>query len=520
MKKPLRALIIEDSEFDAVLLVNQLRLGQYQVTWQRVDTAEAMAQALAVQSWDIVYSDHQMPQFSAPEALELLQRSGRDLPFLIVSGGIGEATAVALMKAGAHDFLMKGQLGRLVPATERELREAANRTARRQAEQQMRENEMRYRLLWQHSPDAILMIDTAGKIGFVNPAVQTVFGYPPEELLARPVALLLGTEITPTCSLGCATSGETVAEATPLRELYCRHKHGHEIIVEVGFSALEWQGQSWCVAFIRDITARRQAEHALRAREEDFRVAREIQRRLFPEAPPQVPGYDIAGASFPADEAGGDYFDFLPMLNDGLGLVVGDVAGHGMGPALIMAETRAYLRLVALNRQSPSEALSHANRVLADDLGESDRFVTVFFARLDPATRALTYCSAGHPAAYLVNAQGELKQRLPRTGRALGLSPDTRYTDAPPLRLEPGDLLVVLTDGVEEAAGADAGLFGTERVMDVIRSRRHLPAHAIVKALYAATRAFAYEGRQTDDVTVVAVRVLTDSVVDGRPTPP
>jgi len=520
MKKPLRALIIEDSEFDAVLLVNQLRLGQYQVTWQRVDTAQAMSQALAEQAWDIVFSDHQMPQFSAPEALALLQRSGRDLPFLIVSGGIGEATAVALMKAGAHDFLIKGQLGRLVPATERELREAANRAARRQAEQQVRENEMRYRLLWQHSPDAILMSDGAGTIGFVNPAVQSVFGYAPDELLAQPVSLLFGAEAPLTPPSGPPSTSEVAAEFTPMRELTCRHKHGHEIIVEVGFTALELQGRSWRVAFIRDLTARRQAEHALRAREEEFHVAREIQRRLFPQAPPQIPGYDIAGASFPADEAGGDYFDYLPMLDDGLGLVVGDVAGHGIGPALIMAETRAYLRIAALNRHDPAEALSRANRVLAEDLGESDRFVTAFFARLDPATRTLTYSSAGHPAAYLLNGQGELKQRLPRTGRALGLWPDTQYHDAPSLTLEPGDLLVVLTDGVEEAADADAGLFGAERVLEIIRSRRHLPAQAIVKALHAATRAFAHEGRQADDVTVVVVRVLPDSVVDGRPTPP
>lgn len=520
MKKPLRALIIEDSEFDAVLLVNQLRLGQYQVTWQRVDTAEAMRQALAAQPWDIVFSDHQMPQFSAPEALALLQRSGLDLPFIIVSGGIGEATAVALMKAGAHDFLVKGQLGRLVPAAERELREAANRAARRQAEQQMRENETRYRLLWQYSPDAILMTDTAGNIGFVNPAVQTVFGYTPEELLGRPVSLLLGAEVRPAPSPGPAATAPADADSTSMRELTCRHKDGHEITVEVGLSALELQGRSWCVAFIRDITARRLAEHALRARDEEFRVAREIQRRLFPEAPPEIPGYDIAGTSFPADEAGGDYFDYLPMPDGGLGIVVGDVAGHGMGPALIMAETRAYLRIVALNRQYPSEALTRANRVLADDLGESDRFVTVFFARLDPATRQLTYSSAGHPAAFLLGVKGELKQRLPRTERALGLSEDTQYRDAPALTLEPGDLLLVLTDGVEEAADADAGLFGAERVLEVVRSRRHLPAQAIVKALYAATRAFAYEGRQADDVTVVVVKVLPNSVVDGCPTSP
>ena len=502
MKRPLRALIIEDSEFDAVMLVNQLRLGQYQVTWHRVDTAEGMKEALAQQAWDIVFSDHQMPQFSAPEALQLLQASGLDLPFLIVSGGIGEATAVALMKAGAHDFLIKGQLGRLVPATEREIREAANRAARRQAEAQMRENEMRYRLLWENSPDAILMIDAEGRIGFVNPAVGTVFGYAPEELLGQSIGRLTGTTGTEEVPAAGATA--------PMRELTWRNKNGQPVTVEVGFGSLELAGRPWSVAFMRDITDRRRAEQALRVREEEYGVARGIQRRLFPSAPPAIPGYDLAGASFPADEAGGDYFDYLPMMNGGWGLVVADVAGHGMGPALIMAETRAYLRIVARNRQYPSEALTRANRVLADDLAESDRFVTAFFARLDPEARHLVYSSAGHPAAYVLDAAGNLKARLPRTGRALGMLPGTEYHDAGALTLAAGDVLVMLTDGVEEAIGAEGEQFGSERALALIRSCQHLPAEAIVNALYTAVSRFIDQSSPKDDVTAVVLKVLSD----------
>lgn len=511
MKKPLRALIIEDAEFDALLLVNQLRLGQYQVTWQRVDTAEGMRLALAAQPWDIVLSDHQMPQFSAPEALQLLQASGLDLPFLIVSAGIGESTAVALMKAGAHDFLVKGQLGRLVPAAEREIREAANRRARRQAETQVHESETRYRLLWENSPDAIVLMDGDGRIGFVNPAVQSVFGYGAEELLGQHFSRLQGPA-PPLNQPAPATSGApNRSTTTSMRELTYRHKNGQEVLVEAGFSALELASRPWCVAFLRDITARRRAEHALRLRDEEYRIAREIQRRLFPAAPPVIAGYDIAGASFPADEAGGDYFDYLPMLNDGLGIVVGDVAGHGMGPALIMAETRAYLRIVALNRQYPSEALTRANRVLADDLAESDRFVTVFFARLDPASRRLVYSSAGHPPAYLLDREGAVKYRLPRNGRALGMMPEAQYYEAGALTLAAGDLLLVLTDGVEEAVGADAGLFGSDRLLALVRSCQHLPAQAIVKALHTGITEFADRGRQMDDVTVVVVKVLAGS---------
>jgi len=135
---PLRVLIVEDSEDDAALLVHELRRGGHEPTSVRVDTADAMRDALAKHPWQVVIADYHMPHFSAPEALAVLQASGLDLPFLIVSGRIGEETAVAAMKAGAHDYIMKGNLSRLVPAIERELREAEGRRERRRAEELVR----------------------------------------------------------------------------------------------------------------------------------------------------------------------------------------------------------------------------------------------------------------------------------------------------------------------------------------------------------------------------------------------
>ena len=123
MNKPLRCLLVEDSENDAMLLLRQLRSGGYDVTSERVDTAEAMRAALDRHPWDVVLADYKMPHFSGPAALELLKASGKGLPFILVSGSIGEEQAVAAMKAGAHDYIMKDKLGRLVPTIERELRD-------------------------------------------------------------------------------------------------------------------------------------------------------------------------------------------------------------------------------------------------------------------------------------------------------------------------------------------------------------------------------------------------------------
>ena len=135
MPRPLGALIVEDSEDDAILLVRELRRGGYTVASERVDTAAAMRAALCSREWDLVIADYQMPHFSGLAALEMLKDSGLDLPFIIVSGAIGEDLAVEAMRRGAHDYMMKGRLARLVPAVERELREADVRRQRRKAEE-------------------------------------------------------------------------------------------------------------------------------------------------------------------------------------------------------------------------------------------------------------------------------------------------------------------------------------------------------------------------------------------------
>src|SRR5258706_962597 len=136
MGKPLHVLIVEDSENDALLLLRELQRGGYEVEFERVETTEAMQAALMQKTWDLIISDYSLPEFSALQALEIMKASGLDLPFIIMSGTIGEDTAVAALKAGAHDFLVKGKFSRLGPAIERELREAETRRERRRAEQE------------------------------------------------------------------------------------------------------------------------------------------------------------------------------------------------------------------------------------------------------------------------------------------------------------------------------------------------------------------------------------------------
>ncbi len=140
MARSLRVLIVEDSPADAELMVHELSRGGYDVTAERVDTAEAMRAALARPGWELIVSDYSLPTFSAPEALKLAKEANAELPFIIVSGTVGEATAVAALRAGACDFLVKGQLARLLPAVDRELREAAERGERTRVQTQLEED--------------------------------------------------------------------------------------------------------------------------------------------------------------------------------------------------------------------------------------------------------------------------------------------------------------------------------------------------------------------------------------------
>ncbi len=187
MLDPLRVLIVEDSEDDTLLMVRELQRGGFDPVFERVQTPDSMTAALQARAWDLIISDYSMPQFGGGAALTLFKQQGLDIPFIAVSGVIGEDTAVEMMKAGADDYVMKSRLARLAPAVRRELRAAQERRVRKQAEAAM----AHLASIVESCEDAIVGETLDGVVTSWNTGAQRLYGYAPQEMIGRPVSILV-----------------------------------------------------------------------------------------------------------------------------------------------------------------------------------------------------------------------------------------------------------------------------------------------------------------------------------------
>ena len=251
---------------------------------------------------------------------------------------------------------------------------------------------------------------------------------------------------------------------------------------------------------VRHYVEKQQLEHALS-------VARSIQQNLLPKEAPEAEGMDFAGWSRSCDDTGGDYYDYVPLGDGELALVIADVSGHGVGPALIMAETRAYLRALLATLRDPAEVLRQINRMLARDMTEG-RFVTMALAVLNIRKRSLAYSSAGHSGTVIYRASTGRFQTLETGGFPLGIFEESDFDSAPTVYLKSGDIFVLQTDGIAEARNAGNRLFGMRRALRVIREHSSGNAQALIGAIDRAVTAFRGGGPQVDDITCSVAKCL------------
>lgn len=238
--------------------------------------------------------------------------------------------------------------------------------------------------------------------------------------------------------------------------------------------------------------------------ERELEVAREIQESMLPREMPRLPGFDFAARMVPAQAVGGDFFDFIPLGDARLGIVVGDVSGKGVPAALFMALTRSLLRAEATRGVQPVEVLDHVNQHLLE-MNETGMFVTVLYGVLDRHTRQFAYIRAGHELPLVVDARAQLTTPELGIGQPLGVFDSPRF-DEQAIALPPSSLLLVYTDGITEAMDVAGKLFGMGRLEVALQDIRQAPVETAADSLLQRVASYRGTAAQADDMTLVAVR--------------
>jgi serine phosphatase RsbU (regulator of sigma subunit) len=237
-------------------------------------------------------------------------------------------------------------------------------------------------------------------------------------------------------------------------------------------------------------------------------VAQEVQQSLLPQHPPKEKRLDIAGSSLYCDETGGDYYDYIAMPclgSDVYAIVVGDVSGHGISSALLMAGVRAYLRGRVTQAGSVAEIVTDVNRLVSADTRETLQFMTLFFLAIEAQTGRITWVRAGHDPVLVYSPDKDLFEKLKGEGLPLGVVEDWQYLDYQ-ATLRPGQILVLTTDGVWEARNKKGEMFGRKRFKEIIRRHADADAEGIRLAIIDAIGAFRGEAQQEDDITLVVLK--------------
>lgn len=483
-----RVLLIEDSDSDADLIqvfLAQVRSADYLIEW--ADTLQAGIEQVQSESFDVILLDLSLPDSFGMDTCIQAHAAAPHMPIIVLTGLDDEEAAIGAINVGAQDFLVKGKIDGDVLS--RGIRYAIERQ-RSQAEVQ--EKTERLRLISEQLPAVLWTTDTdlcitapsteclvPNKDGRNLVGMKLTEYFETDNLDFPPIAAHIRAAQGVSVSLDCWWRGHGLSvHVEPLRDGL------GTVIGTIGVSL--------------DVSAERRMQDELNA-------ARHVQQALFPKVPPEIPGFDVAGVVYAAEETAGDYFDYIPMADDCIGLVVGDVTGHGLGPALLMAELRAYLRALAGTKPHCGEILMLANRFLSADL-EEHRFVTLFYIRLDPAQRSFTYASAGH-CGYLIKKSGEV-ETLKSTGLPLGLIPDTIFNTSFPTQIQAGDILFIPTDGFQEAHKSDNELYSLERTLQLITDRRDNSAQEILEALKDDVCEFVGSSHVPDDMTAIIARCL------------
>jgi DNA-binding NarL/FixJ family response regulator len=502
-------LLIEDDDGDAAYV--QETLAGNGPTACLVSRSLRLTDALARlidEQFDVVLLDLSLPGQPGLDALAQLRGHLSGTPVIVFADGGHGTTALQALDLGAEDFLIK------TPAQYEVLPRVVQQVAaRRRLAAELEASEYRLNLLAEQLPALLWTTDAefrvtswrGRRLPSAVPATYEVVGSNVRELSRTDAHARRNVEMHVRALAGESISGELYwadrwyhAHLEPLR------RANGEVIGTIGVAV--------------DVTHERKLRKGIEA-------AHQVQQHLLPAAAPVLPGFDIGGACFPAEDCSGDFYDFIPLSQQRLAIVLADVSGHGFGPAIMASAVRSYLRAAAVLGHHVHEMLAIANRLLVHDSPEGP-FATVFAGRVDLRTGSFQFTCAGHPA-YLIRAQGAV-EKLETAAVPIGVVDQEVFPLSRPIPLHCGDILLLASDGLFESRGADRqGMFGLSRAVDVVQRSRELSAQEIVAKLHRAARDYAGGAPPDDDLTAVVLKRTredapasarhSDSMARGKP---
>jgi sigma-B regulation protein RsbU (phosphoserine phosphatase) len=391
-----------------------------------------------------------------------------------------------------------------------------NVTACKRAEAALWESEKRYRNILASIEDGYYEVDRYGNMNFFNDSLCRIFGYPKNELMGMNFKQYMDQE---SAQKVFKTFNQVYLTGKPEKafDWQIERKDGARRWIESSVSLIT-DKNSAVVGFrgiIRDVTNRKEAEEKLAMYSQhlerivaDLNVAQEVQQNLLPQTAPEEKSLDIAGISLYCDETGGDYYDYirLPWLGPQVhAIAVGDVSGHGVSSALLMASVRAYLRGRALQAGSVAQILTDVNRLVSADTRETGQFMTLFFLGIDAETGRLTWVRAGHHPALFYSPFAGCCGELGGEGLPLGVMSNFEYKEYN-ATAKPGEIFILTTDGVLEAQNDKGQMFGKKRFKALIGKNAALDADGIRESIIEAVTAFQGKTPPDDDITLVVLK--------------
>ncbi len=375
-------------------------------------------------------------------------------------------------------------------------------TERKRAEEELYIRKTYFERLFNSAPEAIILHDNNDTIVNVNDEFTKMFGYSREEAIGKQTNDLVASEEFKDDA--AELSYKVVHGERVERDTKRKRKDGTLIDVWILGAPITHDGEQMGVyAIYRDITERKRAEEARMRLREEARMARNIQTNLLPRSNPDIPGYDIAGKNIAALNVGGDYFDFIWLDDHRLAIGLGDVSGKGLAASLVMTNLQGIIRGQAFFDVNAKECLERSNKLLYRST-DARTFVSLFYGVLDIVKHTFSYGNAGQNMPIIFPAGGEpiaLKTR----GIALGIKEDVRY-EKEEMPINPGDRLLIYSDGISEAMNEQMEQFGDEKLREIVRCSSEDSSSELIEKIIAAVNAHVGDASHNDDMTIIVLK--------------